>query len=278
MIGGMRRFALVLALGSLLAGSCVTRSAAQSQDQSGPRPALDADLPDAPEPREEPAPDKPVTVSGTPRAFLHDQAAIWTVPFHLQGGDLAAATVLTLGTAVVVTTDHQVMSQHAPTDKSLQNHAVTASDAGVAVLAGIPVGLFALGSARKNTAWRETGILAGEAMADGYALTEGIKLATWRERPNTDGTKGKFFQKSAGWDSSFPSSHAVIAWSAAAVMARESDNLLVKLGVYGVALGVSAARVVGQQHFPSDVLVGSSLGWLVGRYVYNHHHFESYDE
>ena len=37
---------------------------------------------------------------------------------------------------------------------------------------------------------------------------------------------------------------------------------------YGAAGGISAARFVGQQHFATDVLVGSALGWYMGRQVF----------
>src|SRR5437879_8546028 len=41
---------------------------------------------------------------------------------------------------------------------------------------------------------------------------------------------------------------------------------------YALATGVSAARVTGKSHFPSDVLVGSTMGWLIGRQVYATRH------
>ena len=87
---------------------------------------------------------------------------------------------------------------------------------------------------------------------------------TWRERPKVDDSKGKFFQGDAGIDSSFPSSHSVLAWSSAAVIADEYPSRWVKFSVYTLATGVSLTRVLGQQHFPSDVLVGSAFGWMVG--------------
>jgi membrane-associated phospholipid phosphatase len=46
------------------------------------------------------------------------------------------------------------------------------------------------------------------------------------------------------------------------------------MGVYSMATGTSLTRVLGQEHFPSDVLVGSAAGWLVGHYVYRHYHHE----
>ena len=93
-----------------------------------------------------------------------------------------------------------------------------------------------------------------------------------RERPTLDSAKGKFFQKSVGLDSSFPSTHSIIAWSSAAVIASEYPSPLIQIAAYGMATGVSLTRVLGKQHFPSDVLVGSAVGWMVGRYVFHKHH------
>jgi len=41
--------------------------------------------------------------------------------------------------------------------------------------------------------------------------------------------------------------------------------------MYGLATGVAVGRVTGENHFPSDALVGSVIGYTVGGYVYHHH-------
>jgi membrane-associated phospholipid phosphatase len=38
-----------------------------------------------------------------------------------------------------------------------------------------------------------------------------------------------------------------------------------------MAAGVSVARVTSRNHFPSDVVVGSAIGYLIGGYVYRRH-------
>jgi membrane-associated phospholipid phosphatase len=48
--------------------------------------------------------------------------------------------------------------------------------------------------------------------------------------------------------------------------------------LYSAATGISVTRVLGQQHFPSDVLVGSAAGWFVGHYVYHKHHSQSLEK
>jgi hypothetical protein len=62
------------------------------------------------------------------------------------------------------------------------------------------------------------------------------------------------------------------AWSVASVIAHEYPGPLTKVLAYGLASAVSASRVTGKEHFPSDVLVGSAIGWFVGQRVYRAHH------
>ena len=115
---------------------------------------------------------------------------------------------------------------------------------------------------------RETGLLVGEAVADSLILTEGLKYVTGRERPNQGNGQGPFFQGG----SSFPSNHSAAAWSAAGILAHEYPGTLTKLLSYGLASAVSITSVSSKQHFPSDVLIGSALGWMVSEYVYRTHH------
>ncbi len=58
----------------------------------------------------------------------------------------------------------------------------------------------------------------------------------------------------------------------ASVIGDEYPGWLTRTAVYGLATGVSFSRIFAEQHFPSDVLVGSATGWLIGHYVYRAHH------
>jgi len=114
----------------------------------------------------------------------------------------------------------------------------------------------------------EAGLLSGEAAINSTAVAYLLKNATQRPRPYQANGSGTFFQGG----SSFPSEHAAIAWSVASVMAHEYPGTLTQILAYGLATGVSATRVTGQQHFASDVIIGSALGWYFGRQVYRAHH------
>jgi hypothetical protein len=92
-----------------------------------------------------------------------------------------------------------------------------------------------------------------------------IKTITGRDRPLEGNGRGDWFQGGA----SFPSEHAAAAWSIATVVAGQYPGWMTKLLAYGGAAAVSAARVTGREHFASDALIGSALGWYIGHHVLN---------
>jgi membrane-associated phospholipid phosphatase len=243
----------------LLAGSFSASLAAQTWP-----PAVY--VPNAPQPQEK------VTLRALPLNFLKDEAAIWSSPARIHDRDLGYLIPLGLAVTGAITTDHQAMSELVSHKASFNNANTNASNVLVSPFIAAPAVMFAAGQWKHNDHARETGILGGEALLDGLVVEQGMKYIFLRERPTVDGARGRWFQTSAASDPSFPSSHSVIAWSSAAVLAEEYPSRLNQIGIYGIATGVSLTRVLGQQHFPSDVLVGSAFGWMIGRYVYKKHH------
>ena len=257
-------------------------AAAAGQTAGGPNPISDSgSLPDAPLPQSaDPAAaagKNSVTLRNTPVNIVKDQAAIWTSPAHIREHNLVYLVPLAVATTVTITADHQVMSSSKLDNASLNHDANLASEGLLGGFVAAPVIVFGLGSIHRDAHATEAGILAGEAMVDSLVVDEVLKAATMRERPTLDGAKGKFFKTSVGLDSSFPSTHSIIAWSSAAVIASEYPGTMTEIAAYGLATGLSMTRVLARQHFPSDVLVGSAVGWLVGRYVYHKHHRELED-
>ena len=238
-----------------------------------PAQGIDGSLPDAPDARTTSvSPDDSPTIRNLPRNVLHDQAGIWTSPFRLHAHDLRWAVPLGLVTGAAIVTDRRALRDVVSLDPSFNNTNTNASNVLIGGIIAAPVVMYGVGHFRDNDHARETGVLGAEAIVDGLVVEQGMKLIFWRERPYMDNGRGKFFQTSVGVDSSFPSSHSVLAWSTAAVIASEYPSRLVQIGAYTAAAGVSFTRLMGQQHFPSDLIVGSATGWLIGHYVYRHHH------
>jgi membrane-associated phospholipid phosphatase len=203
---------------------------------------------------------------------LRDQGAIWTSPLRLHARDVEWLAPLALATGAAIGTDHRAMSQVVSKNSGFNQANTNASNVLIGGFIAAPVALYGFGHFELSPHAREAGILSAEAMLDGLIVEQGVKLIFWRERPNVDSARGRFFKSDAGLDSSFPSSHTVVAWSAAAELAGEYHSPWARLFIYSAATSVSLTRVLGQQHFTSDVLIGSTAGWLVGHYVYRKHH------
>ena len=130
-------------------------------------------------------------------------------------------------------------------------------------LFGFAGGLYAVGRLSHNDGSRQTGLLALEALVDTTIVVESLKAMTQRERP-TQGSEQERLDDASGsfgaGGASFPSGHAINSFAFASVMAaRYPDRPLIKYGAYGFATAVSISRVTSRRHFPSDVLIGSSL-------------------
>lgn len=198
---------------------------------------------------------------------IQDQKAIWTSPRRIRVGD--ASWLVPLGglAAGLIATDSDV-SRHLNNSPNSLHRYQQISTYGIGAMAGSGAGLYFLGLIRHDEHERETGFLAGEAAFDSLLVSEAVKYATRRERPFMDNANGSFWH---GGDS-FPSEHATTAWSIAGVIAHEYPGPIPKIAAYGLAAAISIARINGQQHFPSDVLVGSAIGWLVAQHVYKTYH------
>ena len=213
-----------------------------------------------------------VTVLEAPFHGLQDGKHILVAPMYLRRNDLKWLLPLTGAAAAAFATDEHTMTQVVSTNPSFNQTSANVSNGMVFGMIALPVSMFGFGEAKHNQHLTETGILGGEAIGDAIIVDELVKFCAWRERPYEDGGEGRFFVGRAGVNSSFVSEHSMVAWSSAAVIADEYHSKWAKFGVYTAAAGVSLTRVMAQQHFPSDVLLGSAGGWLIGHYVFRAHH------
>ena len=199
--------------------------------------------------------------------LVSDQKAIWTSPLRLRWADGTWLFPLAAATGGFFATDRAVPPALSGDPKKLNRYS-NFSNYGVYAMVGAGGGLYLWSKLSHDDHQRETGILAGEAAINSFAVDTTFKYAFGRERPNQGQGLGNFFQHGV----SFPSDHSAVAWSIASVIAHEYPGPLTQIAAYGLATAVSASRVLGAQHFPSDVVVGSAIGWLIGRQIYRAHH------
>jgi membrane-associated phospholipid phosphatase len=122
-------------------------------------------------------------------------------------------------------------------------------------------GLAALSEQDKRLS--NTGIAALEAGATGLLVNTGIKIAVGRARPE-DGLGTTDFDPFKRSDASFPSNHATVMWATVTPFAKEYDAPW----LYGVAALVNAGRIVSQEHWLSDTVASSLLGYAIGDFFW----------
>jgi hypothetical protein len=213
----------------------------------------------------------PATIApkGLARNILQDQKDIWTSPFKARAQDLNWIAPMVGLTAGLINADAE-LSSRVKTTGTLARNSGNLSNAGLGLAVGGAGALWLIGRRQADDQLQETGILAGEAAVNSFVVGEVFKAITRRERPNEGTGQGRFFHGTIA-NSAFPSAHALLTWSIASVVAHQYPGPLTKLLAYGLATGVSVARVTGRDHFPSDVVVGSVMGWLIGRQIYSRH-------
>jgi len=223
----------------------------------------------SPSPAVSPAQKEPSLESEFFKNILRDQKAIWTSPRHLREKDARWLVPLGLGTAALIATDQQTGDEIAESDNLLHASRIISYAGSSYGTGGIAAGFYLIGRVTHNDRARETGLLAGEALIDSAIVATSIKAITQRTRPTGGRSRSDFFDGG----SSFPSGHSIQAWTLATIIANEyHDKPAVQIAAYGIASAVSVARFTGRNHYLSDVLIGSAMGYGIGRYVYRTHH------
>jgi membrane-associated phospholipid phosphatase len=246
-------------------------------------------IPARAQPAEDPAPQQQPKEPDPPRSsdpvkkdfvktFLKDEVQIWTSPFRRSSysGRAFPKYVLpfTLITGALIATDHRTANLLPnSTDQATWSRRVSQAGASY-TLAGMAATMYLVGKATGNDKAREVGFLGAEAVAHAQLVTLVLKTATQRERPfefQANHSGGLGFGRGGN---SFPSGHASGSFALATVFAYEygREHRWVPYASYGLASLVAASRMSAQQHWASDIFVGGTMGFLIGRYVYKTHH------
>ncbi|MBI4293886.1 MAG: YjbH domain-containing protein [Betaproteobacteria bacterium] len=107
-----------------------------------------------------------------------------------------------------------------------------------------------------------TGFAATEAGATAFLVATGLKYAVGRARPGDNASVRDFkpFSTDSGFDA-FPSRHTAVMWAVATPFALEYNAPW----LYGVAALSNIARVGSREHWFSDTVAGSLIGYGIGR-------------
>jgi membrane-associated phospholipid phosphatase len=243
---------------------------------------VSAELPDAPIPTAEAQrastasiDDIDISWKKLPRRILTDQKDIWLFPTQLARGRYWVPTLAIVGgTAGIIVADPKIAPYFRKHSGNLDDmNDVFDGTITSAETALVPLSLLAAGYIRQDSYQVNTSLLAGEAYVDSAIVDLAMKVITQRKRPYNIPPSGPFNDtffnngKSRFSEGSFPSGHAIGAFSIATVVAnRYHHHRWVPIAVYGLATAVSLSRVTTSAHFPSDVFLGASLGYVIAKF------------
>jgi membrane-associated phospholipid phosphatase len=194
--------------------------------------------------------------------LLQDQKQIWSTPLQ-QKAWKSPKTYLFIGISAVSFSLDDEPARRLREDPSFKCfNDVFASTPADLTLAFFPVAVWAAGAISENAQVSDYGRKISRAALAGFTVSTVFKVATLRARPNS----GKVYGFWEGGNS-FPSGHSTVAWAIAASSVKHfSKHKWVPWVAFPTAGLIAFSRVSSGNHFPSDAVTGSLLGFAIGYY------------
>lgn len=189
-------------------------------------------------------------------------------PFHWKGNDWANFGYLTGGTLLLFTVDDQLNDWKNGFREDIPDFVIDygheyGSPENNYMLTG---GVYLAGLFTKNEKLRRTGVLLISSATAGGFLQQVSKRIVGRARPKSGASSSTFdplhLDRVYDYDS-FPSGHAMLAFSNAYAIAKQFKNPWVKAGIYTVGLVPGFVRVMDDFHWISDVAFSTVLSIFI---------------
>lgn len=207
-------------------------------------------------------------------SLQHDFISVITSPSKWQQKDLLTFAAV-LGTGVFLySVDPEInhwSQEHQ--NSSLEKTASFFSTFGQGTfLGGLSAVLYISGELADNQRIRKTALMSLESLGTSAVIVLSIKFITGRARPQSGQSRDTYrpFSTAANF-SSFPSGHSSSAFAVATVIASESSSLFIDALSYFLASMAALSRVQNNKHWASDVFIGSSIGYFVGKKISSLH-------
>lgn len=194
--------------------------------------------------------------------LLADQATIWTAPVKKSTWQRKTPFVMALLSGSSLALDGSPSRRLRECPRLSGFNDLFSSNATGVPLTVFPVAVLAAGELLHRPAVTDYGLKVTRAAIGGLAVAYVLKAISQRPRPHSGKTYG-FWEGG----NSFPSGHSTLAWAIAGATCRHfEDHRWVPFVAYPIAGLIAFSRVTTGNHFASDAVTGSVLGWAVGYY------------
>ena len=131
--------------------------------------------------------------------------------------------------------------------------------------ASIAVGTMVTGALTHRPEVTRTGARLATSFLVAAAITRAAKRGIGRARPAAG--EGQYSFDSWSGQSAFPSGHTTNAFVLTTTLADAIDEPWIDAGLYTLAIGTGASRVINDRHWLSDVVGGALLGTTIAKVV-----------
>jgi len=208
---------------------------------------------------------QPGLVSRSIKRTLRDQKELYAAPF--KKSNLKWDALFLAGTGGLIAADRHIRKALPDSNLGVYHAISNSSIASISIVSG---GIWLYGRKKEHEHAKEAGDLELEALVNTFLIYAPMQLLAGRERPDEGTGNGRFWIHNR-FNSSFPGGHSMFTFTMASVLAHEYPKPWVQFLSYGAATGVTAGRLLGRNHFASDLLVGSVLGYFIGSHIFHSH-------
>ncbi len=219
------------------------------------------------------------------KSFFQDQKHIWTSPFRIKKKDLLYLVPIALATTTAIVYDEDIHSnimQFKTNNAWVKNVSPVLTYGGeIPMVAGISGAFYITGLVLKDDKAMQTGTIAGYALVNSAVVVTVLKMIAGRQRPRVNATNKwygfpeslkQFSGNSSDLYSSFPSGHSIAVFTLATVIAEQyKQTKIIPIIAYTLASSVALSRTTENAHWLSDVIIGSALGYGIGKYMVKKH-------
>ena len=197
------------------------------------------------------------------RRTLQDQKSLYLAPFKPSNFKW---DLLVLGSfGALLATDRRIET-HLPGGNL--NFYSNVSNVAIGTLSGALTATWIYGFKTNNSKAKDMGYLELETLVNTFLIYTPMQLIGARQRPGEGNGMGDFGKHHA-INTSFPAGHAMFSWAMASTVAHQYPKPWVKILAYGAATAVTGGRLLGHNHWASDSLIGSALGYFIGSHVFH---------
>ncbi len=196
---------------------------------------------------------------------LRDQKELYSAPF--KRSNIKWDVLVLAGTGALIATDRHI-ERHLPGGNvdfytNGSNIALGGTSAAIALAWGY-------GMKTHNQHLKELGSIEIEALVDTFLIYTPMQVIAGRQRPGEGNGYGDF-ARHHNVDTSFPAGHPMFTMAMASVVAHEYPKPWVEVLSYGAVATVMTGRLLGRDHWTSDVFVGAALGYFISSHIFHSH-------